>query len=337
MSLDLVTGATGLLGANLVRGLAARGRRVRVLVRGPASRTAHLDDLAGVERAPGDLAEPEALARAADGCELVYHCAALVSMDARQAEAMRRANVEGTANVVAACRRAGVRRLVHASSVDAIGLPDGPAPSAEDAPWNWDRHGVDNPYARTKLESQRLVLAACAEGLDAVVVNPAYMLGAWDLKPSSGRMILEVASGKAVGYTPGGNNFVHVEDVVAGMLAAAERGRRGELYILGNANLSYREVFTEIAAVVGARPPWLAIPWPAARLAGWGGDLVQALTGREQAVNSLTVRLGWVRHYYDPAKAVRELGLPQTPVRAAIERAVAWFRDTGRLPPARAA
>lgn len=332
MSVDLVTGASGLLGANLTRGLVARGRRVRVLLR-PTSRTEHLDDLPGLERAAGDVTRADDVLRAADGVDTLYHCAAVVSMDRRQADAMWRANVEGTDHVVAAARRAGVRRLVHVSSVDAIGLPaPGGPPSTEEAPWNWDAHGVDNPYARTKLESQRRVVAAAREGLDAVVVNPSYMLGAYDVKPSSGRLILEVQAGKAVGYTPGGNNFVDVEDVVAGTIAAAERGRRGELYILGHANLTYREVMTEVAAVVGRAPPRLRIPYVVALLGGWAADAWAGLRGRESVLNPLTARLGFVGHYYDPSKAVRELGLPQSPLRPAIERAVAWFRATGRLP-----
>ena len=173
---------------------------------------------------------------------------------------MWRVNVDGTDHVVEACRRAGVRRLIHCSSVDAIGLPEGSAPSREETPWNWDRLGVDNPYARTKWESQRRVLAAAVRDVDAVVVNPTYMFGPWDARPSSGRMILEVAAGKAIGWTSGGNNFVDVEDVVLAMVAAAERGARGECYILGHANLTYREVFGEIARVLGVRPPAIRHP-----------------------------------------------------------------------------
>ena len=327
--LDLVTGATGLVGGNLVRTLAAHGRRVRVVVRRP---TAAFDDVPGVEIVLGDVTHPESLVRACDGVERLYHCAALVSMWARLEADMWRVNVDGTDHVVDACRRAGVRRLIHCSSVDAIGLPEGSAPSTEETPWNWDRLGVDNPYARTKWESQRRVLAAAACDVDAVVVNPTFMFGPWDARPSSGRMILEVAAGKAVGWTSGGNNFVDVEDVVLGMVAAAERGARGECYILGHANLTYREVFGEIAEVLGVRPPRFAIPYPLARLGGWAGDVAGALTGTEPAVNSLTARLGYVRHYYDPSKATAALGLRRTPVREAIAKAVAWFRHVGMLP-----
>jgi len=325
---DLVTGAGGLVGQNLVRALIAGGRQVRVLVRRPV---AALETLGGVEAVRGDITVADDLARACDGVEHVYHCAALVSMWERLGDAMWRTNVEGTDRVLDACRRAGVRRLIHCSSVDAIGLPEGDAPSTETTPWNWDRLGVDNPYARTKWESQRRVLAAAAADLDAVVVNPTYMFGPWDTRPSSGRMILEVAAGKAIGWTSGGNNFVDVEDVALAMIAAAARGVRGECYILGHVNLTYREIFSEIAGVLGVRPPRFAIPRPLARLGGWMGDLSGRITRREPSVNSLTARLGYVGHYYDPSKASAALGLRHTPIREAIAKAAAWFRQAGML------
>ena len=331
MARDLVTGATGLLGINLVRALAARGRGVRILVR-PSSRTSHLDDVPDLERVMGDVTDRESIVRACAGVERVYHCAAVVSMWPRLAAAMWQANVVGTEHVLAAVRRTGVARLVHCSTVDAIGLPEGDAPSTEETPWNWDRLGLDLPYPRTKYEAQRRVLAAAATDVDAVVVNPAYMFGPHDARPSSGRMILEVAAGRAFGYTTGGNNFVDVADVTDAMITAAERGRRGELYILGGANLSYREIFAEIAGIVGRRQPRLRVPYPLARLVGWIGDAAATCTGREPHVNSATARLGYVRHYYDPRKAITQLGLKQTPIRLAIERAVAWFCQAGMLP-----
>jgi dihydroflavonol-4-reductase len=241
-------------------------------------------------------------------------------------------NVNGTEHVIAAAREAGAQRLIHCSSVDAIGLPEDGTPSDETVAWNWDRLGLENPYARTKYESQKRALAANGQGLEVVVVNPAYLLGAFDVRPTSGQMILEVQAGKTVGYTRGGNNFVHVEDVADAMVAAGERGRPGELYILGNANMTYREIFTLIADVVGAKPPRFAIPYALARVGGWAGDAVSVFQRGEPAVTTATAKLGFVDHYYDPSKARRELGLRQTPVREAIERAVGWFREVGMLP-----
>jgi dihydroflavonol-4-reductase len=330
MTIDLVTGATGLLGANLARALLARGRRVRVLAR-PSSNTHYLDDLPGLERALGDITDPASLPAAFQGVEHVYHCAALVSLWRSRAEQIHRVNVGGTANVVRAARRAGVQRLIHCSSVDALGLAE-TEPATEATPWNWDRLGLENPYARTKHLAQQLVLQAAATDLDAVVVNPTFMLGAFDARPSSGRVILEIASGKAWGYPLGGNNFVDVQDVAEAMIAAAWRGQRGRCYILGHENLSYREIFGRIAQVLRLSPPRFAIPYPLARLGGWLGDFYGWLTRQEPGVNSATARLGYVNHYYSSARAVRELGLRQTPIEQAIQRAVRWFYDAGMLP-----
>jgi dihydroflavonol-4-reductase len=344
MPIDLITGASGLLGGNLARALCARDRRVRILVR-KNSKTSHLDDLA-LERVPGDVTDPSSLPAAFEGVENVYHCAALVSMSAWQAGQMWRVNVLGTQNVVRAARDAAVRRLVHCSSADAIGLCT--QPSTEATPWNWDRLGLDNPYARTKYLAQRHVLQAagapfdraCPERIrkaygkqvDAVVVNPTFMFGAYDVRPSSGQMILEVARGRVRGYPAGGNNFVDVQDVAEAMIAAATHGKCGEVYILGHENLSYREIFGRIAKILRLSPPRLAIPYPLARLGGWWGDLVDWFTRAESSVNTTTARLGYVDHYYSSAKAVRELGMRQTPIEEAIERAVRWFCDVGMMP-----
>jgi dihydroflavonol-4-reductase len=363
MPIDLITGASGLLGGNLARALVARGRRVRILVR-KNSKTSHLDDL-GLERVPGDVTDSSSLPAAFEGVQNVYHCAALVSMSAWQSEQMWRVNVLGTQNVVRAARDAAVRRLVHCSSADAIGL-SASQPSTEATPWNWDRLGLDNPYARTKYLAQRHVLQAagapfgqarpersqrahgtpfdraCPERsqrahgkqVDAVVVNPTFMFGAYDVRPSSGQMILEVARGRVRGYPAGGNNFVDVQDVAEAMIAAATHGKCGEVYILGHENLSYREIFARIAKILHLSPPRLAIPYPVARLGGWWGDLVDWFTRAESSVNTTTARLGYVDHYYSSAKAVRELGMRQTPIEEAIERAVRWFYDVGMMPSA---
>ena len=227
-----------------------------------------------------------------------------------------------------------MQRLVHCSRVDGIGLPENDeAASDENKVWNWDKLGCENAYARTKYESQRLVLDAASEKrIDAVVVNPTYMLGAYDPKPSSGQMILEVAAGKAMGYTAGGNNFVDVEDVAEAMISAANKGTNGEMYILGGKNMSYKEIFTLMADVLGVSPPRFAIPYAAARLGGWAGDFHGFLTKKEPSINTTTACMGFVNHYYDPTKAITALGMKQSPVRGAVERAVKWFREENHLP-----
>lgn len=332
MPTDVVTGATGLLGHNLVRTLVMQERCVRILAR-PTSNTRYLEGLPRVEVVTGDVTDVESLLHSFQGVENVYHCAATVSMWSGNAEQMWAVNVQGTKNVLLACKAASVARLVHCSSVDAIGLPESARPSDEETPWNWNRLGVENVYARTKYEAQKLVLTAAQTNVNAVVVNPTYMFGAYDVRPSSGQMILSVASSPFLGYPSGGNNFVSVDDVATAMVTSATKGRAGECYILGNANLTYEAVFHLIAEIVGRNVALFPIPRPAAQVGGWIGDLVGKVTGREPSINSTTVQMGYTEHYYSSQKAVRELGMPQTPVNEAIERAVSWFRQTGMLAP----
>ena len=331
--MDLVTGATGLLGGNLVRALHAAGRRVRILVR-TNSKTSHLDDLDGVERVEGDITNAASLHAAFNSVENVYHCAAMVSMWPAMDQQMVAVNVEGTRNVIHACGECNIRRLIHCSSVDGIGLPEKGEPAADEGKaWNWDKLGFEMGYARTKFESQKLVLQAANQGrVDAVVVNPTYMFGAYDPKPSSGQMILEVAAGKAVGYTAGGNNFVDVEDVADAMIRASTKGETGEMYILGGQNMTYKEIFSMIAEVLEMPHPRFKIPYALARIGGWAGDLNGLATRREPSINTVTARLGYIDHYYETTKAITQLGMKQSPIRGAIERAVHWFRQENYLP-----
>lgn len=327
-----VTGATGLLGANVVAAALAGGRSVVATRRGSSSTDAVADlPVAWVE---AGLSDVDGLTRAFAGCDAVIHCAASTSILPHVTAELHAANVVGTRNVVEAVRRAGVRRLVHVSSTVAVGVSDDGTPCTEASPWNLPAHGLADGYATTKRQSEEEVLAAVSEGrLDAVVVNPGFLFGPRDARPSSGRMILEVASGRALLASPGRNNFVDVRAVAASTLAAADRGRAGERYVLGGENLTYGEVFAVIAKVVGGRPPLGSAPWWLARAAGWVGDAVQAITGREGAVTTNTVRWGWHPGFVVSSdKARRELGHAPGPLADAVAAAWDWFRATGRAP-----
>jgi len=331
---NFVTGATGLVGGNLVRELAARGRQVRALVR-KTSNTMAIDGLDGVEKVEGDITDRASLERAMAGCECVYHCAADVRMWIVPMDEMRRINVEGARNVFETAKKLGARRVVHVSTVDAIGFatPDGwgslAKPGTEEVPWQNDRFAI--PYMTTKCEAQRLALATNGPDIEIVVVNPTFMLGPWDVKPSSGAMIIEVAQGMAKAYSTGANNFIHIKDVVDAMITAMDKGRQGELYILGNENLSYRDIFTKIANVVGVAPPKFAIPKFVALVAGFFGTLYGQVSGTTPNINHLTANMGYIEHCFDPSKARKELGLAATPVEQAIEDAYRWFIEHGYL------
>jgi dihydroflavonol-4-reductase len=320
--LTLVTGGTGLVGNNVVRMLLDRGERVRVLVRDPSDKS-----LAGLplDVMQGDVCDAASVRRAADGVDVVIHSAARVHLGWTGLDLQRAVNVEGTRNVARAAKDAGVR-MVHVSSVDALGLGTRENPADEECP---AEGSVPCPYVVTKREAERAAMELVADGLDAVLVNPVYMFGPWDWKPSSGRMILEVSRGLAILAPPGGNDFADVRDVAAGILTAAQRGQRGRRYILGGEALSYFDAWRMIADVVGTRGPWRKAMPPGLFVAGRFGDLLTKIRGREGDVNSAAVAMSRLEHHYTYARAAAELDYRPRPAREAVEAAWGWFAERG--------
>ncbi|MFM9058493.1 MAG: NAD-dependent epimerase/dehydratase family protein [Planctomycetaceae bacterium] len=317
----LVTGATGLVGNNVVRLLVDRGVPVRVLVRPGGSRDTRIFAGLPVERVEAALDDETALARAADGVAAVVHSAAVVHVGWRHRAEMHATNVDGARLVARAARRAGAR-LVHVSSVDALGLRADGAPADEETPPG----GLPEcPYVTTKREAESAVRAEIDQGLDAVIVNPVYMLGPWDWKPSSGRMLLEVGGGKGLLAPPGANDFVDVRDVATGILAALARGQRGRRYILGGHPLSYLDAWRIFARAAGRRPPLGVAPRVTVRAAGRIGDAVSLVTRRERPVNSAATAMAMVAHNFSCARARAELGYAYRPLDATAADAWAWF------------
>jgi dihydroflavonol-4-reductase len=319
----LVTGSTGLVGNNVTRLLLERGRTVRVLVR----ENCDPRPLAGlsVEVVHGDVRDAEAVDRACQGVTGVIHAAALVHIGWTRREEQQAINVEGTRHVAAAARTAGVR-LVHVSTVDALGLGQRDRPADEDTP----RHDVvPCGYALTKQAAEQVVQQHVNQGLDAVIVNPGFMLGPWDWKPSSGRMLLAVACHFTPLAPTGGGTICDVRDVADGVLAAWDRGRCGRSYILGGENLTYQELWRLMAEVTGGKPPWFRAGPLMRLLGGFGGDLWGKLTGREPDVNSATMKMSCQFHYHSSARAQAELGYQTRPLRQTIEDAWRWFLEHG--------
>lgn len=318
----LVTGATGFFGGNLARALVQRGAQVRVLVR-DGRRPVALEGL-DYEVTEGDVRDERAVTRAVHGCRQVYHAAALIVFWCRTQEdfdTVRSVNVGGTRAVLRAAAEAGVDRVVHVSTVDTMGLP--PPGEVADENTDWPPGRIDNPYATTKREAEAVALSSDVE---TVVVNPTFMIGPFDPKPSSGRLLLPLTRGAVVGYPRrGGNNFVDVRDVVAGTIAAMASGRARERYILGHANLTYREFFRQGLSVLGRRPVELPIPLTGAVAAGHVMEAFGRLTGREPALPTALARLAFTDHYCSSGKAIRELRLPQSPIDLALRDAFAWL------------
>ncbi|UCC87445.1 MAG: SDR family oxidoreductase [Anaerolineales bacterium] len=318
----LVTGATGFVGSNVAAALAARGDHVRVLRR----TTSRLDALEGVpvEYVVGDILGPDSLATAMQDCQVVFHVAATAQYWRMGKETVYRVNVEGTRNVLQAALDTGVQRVVHTSSVAALGYPAHGTLIDESQVFppelNWW------PYGHSKHLAELEVHKAVAQGLPAVIVNPTIIIGPRDLNFVSGSLIRASVKGQLRVVPPGGSNVVHVDDVIAGHLAAAERGRVGERYILGAENLSHWDAAQIIASATGGPRPRLVLPhWTLTPLAGLI-DAFNGLSRRPPLVTGGQVRLGGEFFYVDTNKAVRELGLPQTPFRQAVSDAYAWYQ-----------
>jgi dihydroflavonol-4-reductase len=253
---------------------------------------------------------------------------------ARDPRELHETNVRGTANVMDACLAEGVERVVHTSTVGTIGLAALPAPCDECTPLAPGQATSD--YKRSKLEAERAVLAAVARGLPAVVVNPSAPIGPWDVKPTpTGRILVDFARGRLPAYVDTGLNVVHVRDVAEGHWLAAERGRVGERYILGHRNLSLAEIGAVLAALTGCRAPRWRVPYALAFTGAACMEGFARLTHTTPRVPLTAVRMAKKRMYFTAAKAVRELGLPQTDVREALADAASWFAEHGYVTLAR--
>jgi dihydroflavonol-4-reductase len=253
----------------------------------------------------------------------------MVHVGWRMLDEMRRVNVEGTRLVAEASRTTGAR-LVQVSSVNALGLTGDGSPADEETPFG---NTVECPYVVTKREAERVVLDEVDRGLDAVIVNPVFMLGAWDWKPSSGRMLLEVAQGKGLFAPPGSQHFGDVRDIAAAIATAGDRGARGRRYILGGHHLSFLEAWTLFARVTGRRPPRAAAPPPLVRLAGRVGDLIGHCVGREGPLNSAAATMSLLRQHFSSERARTELGYSLRPLEDTVEHAWRWFVDHGYATP----
>jgi dihydroflavonol-4-reductase len=326
----LVTGGTGFVGANVVRRLLQREIEVRALVR-PRSDTRNLDKL-DVELVAGDLRDRGSLQAAIDGCDTVYHVAAMYTLWTPNPQEVYDSNVTGTVNLLEAAGMAGVQKIVYTSSVATIGLPKDGMPGTEEV----SLHPEDmvSDYKRSKYLSEQEVLKYAQRGLPVVIVNPSFPVGPWDVKPTpSGQIIVNFLRGKIPAYVDTGLNVVDVEDVALGHVMAAERGRIGERYILGHANLTLLELFRLLEQVSGVKAPRIRIPYGVAYLSAYASEFVaRNLTHKPPFVTLAGVKLSRKRMFFDASKAVRELGFPQTPAIEALGRAVQWFRAHGYAP-----
>ena len=322
----LVTGATGFIGGNLARRLCQRGYRVRALVR-PQANTLTIDGT-DVERVPGDILDRDSVIRAVQGCQAVFHCAAIYTFWSKTPELVYRTNVDGTAIVLQAAQQAGVSRVVFTSTVSTMGFSPGGV-STEDTPL--DPNHLVGHYKNSKYQAELVALEMAADGLPVVVVNPTAPVGPLDVKPTpTGRIILDFMRGRIPAYVATGMNLVDVEDVAEGHILAMERGIPGQRYLLGNKNVSLREMFGMLEQITGRRAPRWRIPFWLAMAAGYLDETAEGkMLSREPRIPVEGLRIARTPMYVDCEKAVRDLGQPQGAVEAALEKSVRWFTDHG--------
>jgi len=322
----LVTGATGFVGGAVVRALVKSGIDVRVLARAGAD----LQNLQGltVERVEGDLRDQASLRRSLTGCRQLYHVAAHYALWAKDPAIFYDVNVTGTKNLLEAARDVDTERIVYCSTIGAIGLPPGGGLGTEETPVSLEQ--MAGHYKRSKYLAEQEVFTLAKAGLPVVIVNPSAPVGTSDVKPTpTGQIIVDFMKGRMPAYIETGMNIVDVDDVAAGHLLAMEKGRIGERYILGNKNLMLREVFEILSRLTGIKAPSIKLPrlaiLPLAYLNLWMANI----TGEPPRIPLEGVKMAKYKMHYDCGKAIRELGIPQTPPEVALEKAVRWFRDHG--------
>ena len=325
----LVTGGTGFIGANLIRHMLARGDEVVALVRKP---NLALEGLP-IRLSTAAITDADALAAELDGCEGIYHVAGLFDPAPGGQARMREIHVTGTQALLRAAEKTGVRRIVVCSSSVTVGFGPRDRPGDEDSPLDPDaiygKKGALRAYYSTKLQSEQLAFGW--RSIEAVVVNPDYILGAWDIKPTSGALIVTMAKQPWVPvYPKGGKCFQDADDCALGHIYAMERGVSGRRYLLGNENLSYLEFMTLVAEVVGKQPPRLAVPdWALALSGRVGGRLAAIDPHRFAGLDPDVLQSMRQERYRSGRRAREELGVPATPIREAVEKAYRWFREHG--------
>jgi len=326
--LTLVTGATGFVGAAVARALARNGQKLRLMTRRGSDRR----NLGGIpaDVVEADLAAPETLAAAVQGCRYVYHVAADYRLWVPDPAAMRRVNVDGTVTLLKAAAAAGVERSVYTSSVAALGLfGDGRVADETTAVTPAMLVGA---YKRSKYDAEQAVRELAAAGQNIVIVNPSTPVGQGDVKPTpTGKMVLDAANGKMPAYVNTGLNIVHVDDVAAGHLLAMRRGTPGEAYILGGEDMMLRDFFAMVAAQARRRAPKLRLPiLPLVPLAA-AMERVAALTGRPPLMTREMLKMARKKMFFSSAKAKRDLGYAPRPAQEAVADALDWFGTQGLL------
>ena len=317
-----LTGGTGFVGANLARLLLQQGYEVKALVRPHSC----IDNLQGldIEIVRGDLNDPSLSSKMQD-CQVLFHVAACYSLWQRDRKLLYRSNVLGTRNILESARKAGIERTIYTSSVATIGVGKNGQPVTE-------RHQspvakLTGDYKKSKYYAEQEAIASCQSGQDIVIVNPTTPIGAWDIKPTpTGEIIVRFLQRKMPFYVDTGLNLIDVMDVAWGHLLALEKGRSGDRYILGNQNLTLKQILDKLSVITGLPAPKKTIPYWIPYTIAWIDEKILASLGKKPSIALDGVKMSRQKMFYNPSKAVTELGLPQSSIDTALENAVNWFQ-----------
>ena len=325
--LAFVTGATGFVGSHVARALAAQGADLRLLVRS-GSDLRNIQELQA-ERVMGDLRDAASLKKAVAGCDVVFHVAADYRLWVRDPDEMYRSNVEGTKAILEAARESKVRRVVYTSSVATMGFQSNGHLANEESPVSLAN--MIGPYKRSKYMAEELAIEAGKSGMDVVVVNPTTPVGERDIKPTpTGRIVVDFLKKKFPAYVDTGLNLVDVAECAQGHIAALEKGRSGERYILGGENLTLKQILDRLADITGLPSPKIKVPYVVALATGVVDQVVTGyIRNREPRATIDAVRMGRKKMFVSSGKAEHDLGWKTVPVGAALRRAVEWFRANG--------
>ena len=321
----LVTGATGFLGSAIARELLKDGRNIKLLARDNAD----LQNIKGLdaEIVVGDLRDRESLKSALEGCSTLYHAAAYYSLWNKDKKLIFDINVRGTRNILETALDLGIENVIYTSTVGCIGLSKDRTPTNEDYPI--DLATLSNDYKLSKFQAEKIALEMHGRGLPVVIVNPSTPIGPRDIKPTpTGKIVLDFLNGKMPAYLDTGLNLIDVSDCARGHILAEEKGRPGERYILGNKNMSLKDILLALEKITGIKAPSIKIPHWVAYTAGLACEtLSNLITKTPPAIPLAGVKMTKYFMYFDSSKAIRELGLPQNSVENALGQSVQWFKE----------
>jgi dihydroflavonol-4-reductase len=320
----LITGGTGFIGSNLSERLLELGYNVRIVRRADSD----LRAITGinVEHCIGDVRDPESLRKAMRGCDTVFHTAAIVTFANKKKKEQHEVNILGTRNVIEACLSSGVEKLIFTSSIAALGHPGQGELATEQTAYS---RGMQSGYKLSKHLAEKEVLAGVERGLDAVIVNPSVVIGERDIHIHGGQLLTAAKRGLLLFYLDGGMNVAYVGDVVRGHISAALKGRKGERYILGGHNMTHKDIFRRVAALVGRWPPFTRLPAPLLRLGARVTEMGCNMIGVEPLISSDLVAEAGLYNWFSSQKAQRELGYTMTPFDEAVLAAYKWYEEHG--------